>query len=267
MSYRSLLFVPGVRPDRFSRAVASGADCVCIDLEDATPVGQKDAARAYAAQFLVEAEHRAVVGVRINVLSSAHGRADVEALAQSAAFLLAPKVGAASDLDVAAPWVDGARKVWPLIESAEGVMNAWEIANHSLAAGAMFGAFDYAADVGCDVSWDALLYARGAFIAACGRARIEALDAPPSSITDHEGVEQSTRKARAMGFTGRACIHPAQLAPIHAAFTPSEAEVEHARKVVEAFTAAQGGAAQVDGVFVDLPVALAARRTLKRVGL
>jgi len=260
-SFRTLLFVPAARPERFARALASGADCVCLDLEDATPPPQKDAGRADAAAFLKSAHERAIVGVRINALDSAWAHADVAAVAAHADFIMVPKAASQAQL---ASLAGCPAKLWPLIESADGLMHCWEIAAAPNVAGVLFGAFDYAADIGCAMSWEALLFARSQVAAACARARIEALDSPDGDLSGGEAFTQSTLRGKALGFTGRACIHPAQVAPANAAYTPSAEEVARARRILEAFDAAGGGAAQLDGRLIEQPVALAARRVLAR---
>ena len=114
------------------------------------------------------------------------------------------------------------------------------------------------------MQWEALLYARGRLAASCASARVQLLDSPSGEFRDPEGLQVSTLRARALGFTGRACIHPDQLAPVHAAFTPSAAEIERARRVIEAVEAVGGAAAQLDGELIERPVAQAARRVLDR---
>jgi citrate lyase subunit beta/citryl-CoA lyase/(S)-citramalyl-CoA lyase len=132
--------------------------------------------------------------------------------------------------------------------------------------GVLFGAVDYSAEVGCTLEWDALLYARGALAAACARAGVELLDVPHLDIADAADLAASTARARALGFTGRACIHPTQVSAVNAVFTPDAAAVDRARRVVAAFEAAAGGAALLDGKLIELPVVRAARRTLERAG-
>jgi citrate lyase subunit beta/citryl-CoA lyase/(S)-citramalyl-CoA lyase len=114
------------------------------------------------------------------------------------------------------------------------------------------------------MEWEPLLFARGQLAAACGRARVELLDAPSGDLQGGEGLEASTRRAKALGFTGRACIHPAQVGVVNAVYTPSALELAQARRIVDAFDAAAGQAAQMDGKLIELPVALAARRVLER---
>ena len=266
MAFRSLLFVPGSRPERFEKALGAGADVVCIDLEDAVAPDAKDEARRAVVAFLAR-QQSGRVGVRINGATTAQFVEDCQALASvMTAFVMVPKVEDAGQLTTARSQLGAnGSPLWPIIESPEGLRLAWEIAAAPGVGGVLFGAADYSAEVGCTLEWDALLYARGALAAAAARARVELLDVPYLDLADTEGLATSTRRAKALGFTGRACIHPSQVGAVNAAYTPSPTEADRARRIVAAFDAAGGAAAQLDGKLIELPVVLAARRTLERV--
>lgn len=260
MAYRSLLFVPGSRPDRFDRAAMAGADAVCIDLEDAVAPDGKDTARAAAVAAL---DGR--FGVRVNAVGSPDGEADLEALAGATAdFVMIPKV--ASPDEIAAVRAATSAPLWPIIESAAGLHAAWEIAVAPGVAGILFGGADYAADLGCTMEWEPLFHARGVLAPACARAGIELLDVPHLDIADEADLIASTRRIKAMGFTGRACIHPTQIGAVHGVFTPTGTEVARARRVLEAFEASGGGAALLDGKLIEKPLVRAARRILDHAG-
>ncbi|MBI1188616.1 MAG: CoA ester lyase [Alphaproteobacteria bacterium] len=263
MNWRSLLFAPASRPERFEKALAAGADTVCLDLEDAVAPDGKVAARAAAAAF---AQGRAGVGVRMNGADTEWASGDIAALKSVApAFVMVPKATDAAALERI--WAAlGEVSLVPIVETAEGLKNAWDIAASPAVAAILFGGVDYSADIGAELAWEPMLYARGALAAAAGRARKPLLDVPYLDVEDDAGLIEATRRVRAMGFTGRACIHPRQIAGVHAAFTPSAAEMAHARRVVAAFDAAEGGAALLDGKLVELPVALHARRILAAAG-
>lgn len=263
---RSLLFVPATREDRFARAIATGADAVCLDLEDAVAAQDKVSARAAVARLLSRPrDTRCAVGVRINPLASEWAQDDLAEIDGRADFIMLPKADSA-DAITGMLEMSGKAVIWPLIETAEGLRAAWHIAAAERVEGVLFGAFDYAADIGCLVDWEPLLYARGRLAAACGRARVQLLDAPFADYRDRAALIEATRRAKAMGFTGRACIHPDQVAAVNQVYTPEQSEIEHARRVLAAFDAAAGGAAQLDGRMIDLPVALSARRVLARAG-
>ncbi|MDP2215593.1 CoA ester lyase [Phenylobacterium sp.] len=264
--FRSLLFTPASRPDRFESALASGADAVCLDLEDAVAPPDKASARTTALDYLATRPPSAVkVGLRLNGRASGWFDDDLKAAAGARAdFFMIPKAAGAREFAMLQRAIGEARPFWPLVETAEGLMNCWEIAAAPAVAGVLFGAFDFSAEVGCDMSWEPLLFARSQIAAACARAGVQALDAPPAAIGEPEVLAAETDRARRLGFTGRACIHPAQAAPINTAYTPSAAEVAKAQAVIAAFDAAAGGPALLNGKLIELPVARAARRILER---
>jgi citrate lyase subunit beta/citryl-CoA lyase/(S)-citramalyl-CoA lyase len=262
-NFRSLLFVPALKLDRLARAVASGADAICIDLEDAVAPADKPHGRGEAVAHLKAPRPNVTIGVRINAVNTQWHEHDAAEAGRLADFVLAPKIESPEQLAQIAKAAPG-KPLWALIETAEGLRRAWDIAAAPTLQGVMFGAFDFSADLGCAMEWEPLLFARGQLAAACGRARVELLDAPSGDLQGGEGLEASTRRAKALGFTGRACIHPAQVGVVNAVYTPSALELAQARRIVDAFDAAAGQAAQMDGKLIELPVALAARRVLER---
>ena len=267
--YRSLLFVPGARPDRFDKAATAGADAVIIDLEDAVLPQAKAQARADTLAWL-EAARPAHVGVRINSPRTVAGCADLVSLAASggldhAAFLVVPKAETAVDLEIVAEVLGRPAPLIAVIESGRAVSNVHAIAAQA-AGGLMFGGVDFSASLGADLAdWDAMLMARGAIAVACGAAGVPAYDVPFLDTPDTEGLAASTRKARAMGFSGRACIHPGQVAAVNRAFTPSLEDVAEARAVLAAMDAAGGGVALHKGRMIDRPVVLAAQKILAAI--
>ncbi|MEW6020159.1 MAG: CoA ester lyase [Pseudomonadota bacterium] len=264
--FRSLLFAPATRPERFAKAAASGADAVCLDLEDAVAPGDKGLARTAALNFLAARPAGGpAIGLRLNGRGTPWFDDDLKAAARAGAdFFMIPKAASAQDFAMLQRALGESRPFWPLIETPEALMRAWEIAAAPAVAGVLFGAFDFSAEVGCDMSWEPLLFARGQIAAACARAGVQALDAPPAAIDDPDALRQETDRARRMGFTGRACIHPAQVAPVNAVYSPDAAAISHARRILAAFDAAAGGPAILDGKLIELPVARQARRILDR---
>jgi citrate lyase subunit beta/citryl-CoA lyase/(S)-citramalyl-CoA lyase len=268
MTYRSLLFVPGSRPERFAKAQGAGADIVCIDLEDAVVPEAKVKARAVVLAHL-KTQTAEPCGIRINSLRTADGLADVlavtEALSQGTplAMLMVPKLESAQELALLRSVVGAdCPPLWPIIESAEGLKAAWEICAAPGLGGVLFGGVDYAADLGSDMGWDALFLARSTLAVACARSGIGLLDVPYLDVADTEGLGEETMRVKAMGFQGRACIHPAQVAPVNAVFSPSAGEIVQAQRVLDAFAAAQGNAALLDGKMIELPVVRSAQRIL-----
>lgn len=265
---RSLLFVPANRPERFLKAMGTGADRVCIDLEDAVAPADKASARDTLVRELAQLrpETGVSIGVRINALDGAEWERDIEAIGANAQFIMVPKVNSAEQLAAVAAKLGADAELWPLIETPAGVRESWNIAAVPVVRGILFGAFDYAAELGCDLAWEPLLFARSQLAAACAMARRELLDAPNGDLHDQDGLAESSRRVKALGYTGRACIHPGQVSVVNGVFGVSPEELERARRVVAAFEAGHGAAAQLDGKLIELPVALAARRVLGRVG-
>lgn len=267
---RSLLFVPAVRPDRFPKALATGADAVCLDLEDGVAPGAKETAREQAFALLAgRGPSRAEVSLRINDVKTALGRTDLAALAAAGVrpdTLMLPKVAGAGEIGEVEAALAATGAAPPLIvqlETAAGLMAAAEIAAASPNVSAVFfGAIDLAADLGCAVEWEALLYARSRVVLAAGAAGVSALDSPWMDVPAVEALAGESRRARRLGFAGKAAIHPSQVPVIQRAFSPSAEEVAWARKVVAAYERQQGGVLLVDGRLVERPVVRSARRNL-----
>ena len=262
---RSLLFVPGNRPDRFEKALASGADMVAVDLEDAVAPPEKQQARAHGLAFITGSHGNAIPVLRVNGLQTAAGLADLAAVADAApdhGLVMLPKVDAAAEIHIAdAVLTEAASPVGlvALIESLEGLENVHDIAAASPRLRMlMFGGADFAAELGVPLAREPLLYARSRIVHAAKRAAIGVLDVPTIAFRDDEQVRADAVYAKQLGFTGKAAVHPANVATINAAFSPTDAELADARKVVDAFDPA-AGVAVVDGKFVDAPVVAAMR--------
>lgn len=265
---RSILFVPGHRPDRFAKALATGADAVVIDLEDAVPAAEKPAARA-AALARPAAPAGIALGIRMNPLPTAEGIADLAALLGATApdFLMLPKVEAPEELRIVARAFAGhprAPQLVALIESAEGLARAAAIAAEPGCAALGFGGVDLAADLGCQVAWEPLLPHRGALVAAAARSGRGLVDVPFLALDDEAGLAEETRRVAALGFTAKLAIHPRQVATIQSVLTPTPDQADWARRILAALDQAAGGVCVVDGKMVDIPVARAARRVLAR---
>ena len=263
MFYKSLLFVPGNRPERFEKACASGADLICIDLEDAVGPKDKETARAQVLGWLVKTAHKNV-GVRINAVDNEFGQKDIAALTASKLnlpFVMIPKISNAQDiktLDKALPKALGV--FFPLIESAKGLINCNAIFDHKRVELALFGGVDYASDLNCNMAWETFLYARSKLAAAAVANNVLLFDSPHIDVRDLDDCEASTHKAKALGIHARSAIHPAQIERIHTALKPTDAELDYARRVMEAFETSGGNVVLLDGAFVEEPVVKKARR-------
>lgn len=269
---RSMLFVPAIRPDRFHKAIATGADIVIVDWEDAVIPDRKAEARVSVGGFFGELTDRPVLRyLRINNPRLPEGLRDLEALFEMDHLpdgIMIPKVESPEEVRWMAEMLRPYRadiELFPAVETAKGVRAVAEIALASTSTTILgFGAVDLVAETGSDLSWDSLLYTRSQVVLAASEARIEALDTVWIEINDQDGLVEESRKARALGFSGKAAIHPSQVAPINAAFSPTDDEVATAKRIIEAASGDYSGAVQVDGKMIDEPVVIAARRTLAR---
>ena len=267
---RSVLFVPAVRPDRFAKAVATGADAVCIDLEDGVSVEQKDQARDNALALLAERPAcRAEVMLRINEPGSDLGERDLAALVGaglSPDSLMVPKVSGPETLTSLERRLGPALAGLPLIvqiETARGLAAAETIATASPNVAVLFfGAVDLSAELGCAIEWDALLYARSRVVAAAALVGVDAMDTPFMDVSDPDQLDEEAAAVRRLGFTGKAAIHPTQVPVIQGAFSPDAAAVAWARRMVEAYEANLGGVLLVDGKLIERPVIASAQRIL-----
>lgn len=263
-SLLTLLFVPGNRPERFAKAQASGADAVCIDLEDAVPEADKDAARTAALAAL--AAPGPAPAVRINGLGTRAGLADLLALAASEGLprlLLIPKAQSAAEVALIRA-VLGTRcpALVPLIETAQGLEQAGSIASSAGVAALMFGGGDLAAELGVALAWEPLKTARGLFILACARGGVAAIDVPYTVLDDEAGLMAETRAARELGFTAKAAIHPAQIATIQAILAPTAEEVAEAEEAQQVLAAAAGAAVRFKGRLLEAPLVRRYQRIL-----
>lgn len=244
------LYVPGDRPDRFAKAVASGADAVILDLEDGVALARKDYARSAVREFVAE-PHSVPVSVRLSGLDdifSAPGLAGFRLPKVESAFLAASAVAMA---DV---------PVHCLVESALGVEKAFTIASVPGVGGISLGEEDLRSSLG--VSGESgLLYARSRIVVAASAA---ALPPPPMSVftdlSDFSGLVDSCDEGRRMGFLGRAALHPKQLPAIVAGFRPAPAEVDRAQALLAAVTPASGALVLPDGRFADRALVASAQR-------
>ncbi|GMG86332.1 HpcH/HpaI aldolase/citrate lyase family protein [Biformimicrobium ophioploci] len=268
LSARSLLFVPGNRPERFAKALASSADLVCVDLEDAVPAAEKSYAREQLVQFLNQSRDSelARIVVRVSAIKSEAGQADLAALkpARLPAMLMLAKTECAQDLTHAATALGRTARWIPLVESARGLLNIEHIcASESLSA-VMFGGGDFAADLGARFAWEPLLWARSQIAVAAAAFGLPAIDVPHLDIADKEAVLAEAQRVAALGFSAKAAIHPAQIEAIHQGFMPSDEALLEAQEIVRAFEVAEGGAVVVNGCMVDQPIVDSARNIITR---
>lgn len=265
---RSFLFVPATRPERYAKALASGADAVIIDLEDAVAPADKAAARQMLAQAWpgLPATQRGRVLVRLNASGTAWHGDDLALLCTlGVAGVVLPKAESAADLARVAAAMGPACALLPLIESVAGLDAVDALARSPGVARLAFGNLDFQADAGmsCGPDEPELTAVRLALVLSSRRAGLAApVDGVTAATQDATQLQCEALRSRRGGFGGKLCIHPSQVAGVNAAFTPSPAEMDWARRVLAAFEAAGGGVFSLDGRMVDAPVLRLAQRAL-----
>lgn len=279
--FRSFLFAPGNHPRRVEKSLTLGADAVILDLEDAVANAEKANTRAMVVEAL--GRPRTCRGyVRVNALGTQWSHGDfVAVVATGVDGIVLPKVESAADLQTG-EWLLGALErehglpegsidLIPIIETAAGYCNIAEITRAAKRVRRLaFGAGDFTLDLG--ITWSAdeseLLPYRSTLIAHSRAAGLEPpIDTVWVSLTDREGFNRSVQRAKDLGFQGKLCIHPDQVPVVNECFRPTERELTHARRVLDAFAQAERdglAAIQVDGQFVDYPIVYRAQRLVER---
>jgi citrate lyase subunit beta/citryl-CoA lyase len=270
---RSFLFVPATRPERYAKALASGADAVIIDLEDAVAPRDKNGARDQLADAyeLLGALERARTVVRMNANSMPWFDDDlkllVDLVGQGLRAVMLPKADSASVLRQLAQALGARCALLPLVESLAG----WDVVDALAATPQVlrlaFGHLDFQADVGlaCGADETELVPVRLAMVLAARRAGLAAsIDGVTVATRDDARLQEDVARSRRFGFGAKMCIHPAQIALVNAAFSPSAAELKWARRVLAAVEAAGGGVVSLDDRMVDGPVVRLAQRTLSQ---
>ncbi len=260
---RSFIFSPGLRPDMFPKALASGTDIVCVELEDGIAPKDKEEARTSGIGLFAtpQADDGVERIVRINCLRTAFGLADVQAVLDTDTpppAVMLPKVMTPDEV----VWLDDvlterghATRLHIIIETNAALEAAYDIAHASPRIDALFfGGVDMAAELRCKNAWEPLLYARSRVVHAAASAGIDAIDVPYLDLEDMDGMIEEATLARDLGFSGKGSIHPKQIAALNEVFTPNEAQIAHARKIINAFAEADTGLVVVDGKLIEKPV-------------
>ncbi|VXC36247.1 HpcH/HpaI aldolase/citrate lyase family protein [Nocardioides sp. AX2bis] len=257
---RSWLFVPATRPERFSKAAASGADMVVVDLEDAVPPGEKAAARSEAGAWLAG---EGAGAVRVNPADSPHHADDLAALAglRGLRAVLVPMADSVDALARVHRQLGPDVAVVAQVETALGLVRAVDLASAPGVVRLAFGHLDFAFDVDAAPEPEAMAYARSTLVVASRAAGVAGpVDSVTTDLDDARATQRDAARARAFGFTGKLCIHPHQVAAVNEAMSPTDAQVAWAGRVL----AAGPGAVRVDGQMVDAPVVARAERILER---
>jgi (S)-citramalyl-CoA lyase len=260
---RSFIFAPGLRPEIFPKALASGTDIVCVELEDGIAPKDKEQARNSALALFEQPQADDGIEriVRINCLREAFGLADVQAILTTDTpppALMLPKVRTPEEI----AWLDDLlserghdTRLHVIIETNRGLQAAFEIAQSSSRIDALFfGGVDMAAELRCQNAWEPLLYARSRVVHAAATAGLDVIDVPYLDLQDPQGMVVEAQKAKALGFSGKGSVHPKQIAALNDVFTPTTEEIARAKLVTQTFEEADTGLVVIDGKLIEKPV-------------
>lgn len=260
---RSFIFTPGLKPEMFPKALASGADMVCIELEDGIAPQDKAEARVCALKLFEEPQADDGVEriVRINSMRERFGIDDVQAVLETNTpppSLMMPKVRTPDEvkiLDQLLTERGHLTQLHVIIETNEGLEAAHDIAHSSPRIEALFfGGIDMAAELRCKNGWDQMLYARSRVVHAAASAGLDVIDVPYLDLADLDGMKILAQQAKDLGFAGKGSIHPKQIAPLNKIFTPSDEEISRARRIIKTFEDAETGLVVIDGKLIEKPV-------------
>ncbi len=261
-SRRSFIFTPGTRPELLSKALKSGADIVCLELEDGVAPDEKNKARQNVVKLLKSAPVResCELVVRVNSLRTRFGLDDLIAFLDTPPPLtiMLPKVESEDEVKIIDDlFLESNQQInlQVIIETNKGLEACFEIAQSSPNITALFfGGVDMAADLRCSGTWDSLLYARSKLVHAAAAANIDSLDVPFLDLNDENRLLEQATLAKELGFSGKGAIHPKQIPVINSIFTPSPEEIAYAVRVIEEFKKAESGLVVLDGKLIEKPV-------------
>ena len=260
---RSFIFTPGLRPDMFPKALASGTDIVCVELEDGIAPKDKAEARTNALALFKapQADDGVERIVRINSIRERFGIDDVASILATSTpppAVMMPKVRAPDEvvqLDTLLTEAGHATRLHVIIETNAGLEAAYDIAHCSTRIDAMFfGGVDMAAELRCKNAWEPLLYARSRVVHAAASAGLDVIDVPHLDLEDPEGMRIEAEQARDLGFAGKGAVHPKQIPALNEVFTPSKDQIAKARRITAEFKAADTGLVVIDGKLIEKPV-------------
>lgn len=259
--YRSYLFVPGSRPDRFAKAFSAGADAVIIDLEDAVPPQQKAEARSAAAAWISQGKP---TFIRVNDVTTTWFRDDVAICSLPAvAGVVLPKAERVENLAFVRDKLNSATRILPLIETAQGFSNALALARSPGVQRLIFGEIDFQLDLGIKSTGQELLFFQSQLVLV---SRLAGIQSPVAGINatidDLDNLRVDTLRSRRLGFGAKLLIHPKQISVVHECFRPSAEEILWAKRVLDAAAASQGAAVSMDGQLVDRPIIAQAQSIL-----
>jgi (S)-citramalyl-CoA lyase len=260
---RSLIFTPGNRPDMFPKALRTGADIITVDLEDAIAPQHKDEAREKTLTLFADMPETGGVEcvVRINTIRSADGLKDLSAIIAADTppdAIMLPKVKSAEEIQLIDELlIDSCAhiRLHVIIETNDGLYRCYDIAKSSARIDSLlFGAVDMAAELRVEPVWGPLFRARSQLVHAAAGAGLDLIDVPFLDLEDMAGLKEEAERCAALGFTGKGAIHPKQIATLNEAFSPSEAQIDYARRVIKAFEEGDSGLVLIDNKLIEKPV-------------
>ncbi len=260
---RSFIFTPGLNPEMFPKALASGADMVCIELEDGIAIKDKDEARKSTINALktLEVKNDVELVVRVNCQRTKPGLLDFEALISSklrVKALMLPKVKTPDEITFIDDLLTDCNldtDLHVIMETNEALENIYDIAHASKRIVALyFGGVDMAAELRVPNSYENLVYARSKLVHAGASVGVDVIDVPYLDLEDMNGMKKEAELVRNLGFTGKGSIHPKQINILNEVFTPSKDEITKAKKVIDQFNASDTGLVVIDGKLIEKPV-------------
>ena len=260
---RSFIFTPGLNPEMFPKALASGADMVCIELEDGIAIKDKDEARKSTINALKTLEVKSDVElvVRVNCQRTKPGLLDFEALISSklrVKALMLPKVKTPDEITFIDDLLTDCNldtDLHVIMETNEALENIYDIAHASKRIVALyFGGVDMAAELRVPNSYENLVYARSKLVHAGASVGVDVIDVPYLDLEDMNGMKKEAELVRNLGFTGKGSIHPKQINILNEVFTPSNDEITKAKKIIDQFNASDTGLVVIDGKLIEKPV-------------
>ena len=260
---RSFIFTPGLKPEMYPKALASGTDMVCIELEDGIAPKDKEEARKKALNLFKDKQLDDGIEriIRINSVREHFGILDLQEILISEnppPAIMLPKVKTPDEVVLVDTLLNEKGhdcRLHVIIETNEGLQNAYDIGSSSSRIEALFfGGIDMAAELRCPNTFETLIYARSRVAHAAALAELDVLDVPYLDLDDPKGMQIEAQRVRDLGFTGKVSIHPKQIATLNEVFTPTKEQIARARQIINEFEAANTGLVVIDGKLIEKPV-------------
>ena len=261
----SPIFIPANKLDWIKKTFEKGADSIILDLEDSVSENEKVEARENLFLHLKENKYKGNLIVRVNPIDGDLGLEDIHKLNQpdlSIDAYMLPKIEDSIEISKL-PEIN----VIALLETPRSINNISDIASQEKVKGLALGGADLSASLGSTMEWDSLLYSRSKIILESSIHNLFSIDSPFMDIENLESLELESRKARSIGFSGKAAIHPSQLDVINRSFLPSDTEIEEALKIIKAFRSSSSAVISFEGKMIDQPIILSMEKRLRLVGI